>query len=44
MIKWVIFLFCAFIGLGALISTIMIKDYKYPSEIYEEIKWEFYDD
>ena len=38
--KLIIFLLCAFIGCGALISVIMTKDYKQPSELYNEIEKE----
>lgn len=40
--KLIVFLLCAFIGCGALISVIMTKDYKQPSELYNEIEKEFW--
>ena len=36
MIKWIILSIILLIGIGAIILAIQLKDYKYPSQIYEE--------
>ena len=42
MIKIIFFLLFAFVSVGAIILTILTKDYKKPSELYNEIEKEFW--
>ena len=41
MIKWIILSIIGIIGIGALMLTINLKDYKYPSQIQKELMKEF---